>query len=605
MATVYDDEEELEESIASDSPEGSLAETYEHPAFGETAGFFATSYLPDYDSQEESDPSQYECVENSKENTQGTSKKSDFPSSFVNDGAIYEPENKETHGISAQASYEDDFDAADSRVSNAVLHDAPLQTSLTHAVISPIPLSRVTSPCDAADELHDDVQGQKILVGTDLKATLQEKQTYTVPFSHNLQGIGSVRDGSAMYASSRDHYKPPTPTLDGSHSQSYKLQHASAPDEDLGTLGRQSHTKKSLEHATHEVDIEASACVGPDDTLQADVSRAHVIGLASNGAGEDAITSRTDLAKEELEQLTSAGPGKDGEAWPRHGVSNTSQAAPQKSDTKGQAQPVVAARDKLSEKHRHVGCDKQDTSDQSCERSCDSVEHVCVQPPEEETVAQQRAVQAAALRKSVRVSVEVFVEYCTARRSGHHVHQLTSCKEGSTLRGAHETYQELYDRLRAALGSHDFLLNPERVVVFSNHSCFSEICQAQGAVAPTSAPKQSGAAAATSAANRSIITNDGGLSIAQGAGGKCPPMSPPRYRTWGEGTRTVMGNYGATGLEHSDSRRHFPRLGAFEVWVRVFSSDTLQLVASKLTTGQFPSGCYLSYLRVRVCMHVS
>jgi hypothetical protein len=210
-----------------------------------------------------------------------------------------------------------------------------------------------------------------------------------------------------------------------------------------------------------------------------------------------------------------------------------------------------------------------------------------VRPPSEETLAQQRASIAKNMRRFVRVNVEVFVEYCTAKRSGDEVNCQRKCKEGSTLRGTHEAYHDLYEKLRTALAGREFLLNPERVVVFANHSCLSEISRATHTRADTPAQKQRTPA---TAANRCIMTSVGGLPISQEAGAVPAPKSPPRLKTWGEGTRTVIGDFETTGLQHSHAHRHFPRLGAFEVWVRVFSSDALELVASKLGTGQFPTG---------------
>ncbi len=225
-----------------------------------------------------------------------------------------------------------------------------------------------------------------------------------------------------------------------------------------------------------------------------------------------------------------------------------------------------------------------------------------VRPPPEETLAQQRASIAKIMRKFVRVNVEVFVEYCTAKRSGHEVHCERQVKEGSTLRGTHEAYHDLYERLRTALAGREFLLNPERVVVFANHSCLSELSRASNASTGSDTAKVAQKQATrVTAVNRSIMTNDGGLPIAQEAGAGPAPKSPPRLRTWGEGTSTTLGNFETTGLQHSHVHRHFPRLGAFEVWVRVFSSDALELVASKLTTGQFPTGIAYTGIYTTLC----
>ena len=251
---------------------------------------------------------------------------------------------------------------------------------------------------------------------------------------------------------------------------------------------------------------------------------------------------------------------------------------------------------------------------------------------EEESEGQLRAACIREMRASTQLGCEVYVEYCTAARtSGFVPDPLDRAQvDGLTLQGSLEAYEQRYQALRKEL-VHSGLFPPDRIRVQANFDCFhlleaaARSCStAQQCIGPEQAqaspaavqssvqssvlapqlPKPAGARAAGSGgasqnASAHEMTGGGASRNASGAGHTGPAGQAAQHKrampvpykarsaSWGAGTRTLIGNFEATGVGHAFPARHFPRIGSFEVYVRGGRGRAVELVYSKLLLGKF------------------
>ena len=258
---------------------------------------------------------------------------------------------------------------------------------------------------------------------------------------------------------------------------------------------------------------------------------------------------------------------------------------------------------------------------------------------EEESEGQLRAACIREMRASTQLGCEVYVEYCTAARtSGFVPDPLDRAQvDGLTLQGSLEAYEQRYQALRKEL-VHSGLFPPDRIRVQANFDCFhlleaaARSCStAQQCIGPEQAqaspaavqssvqssvlapqlPKPAGARAAGSGgasqnASAHEMTGGGASRNASGAShtglwarGTGPAGQAAQHKrampvpykarsaSWGAGTRTLIGNFEATGVGHAFPARHFPRIGSFEVYVRGGRGRAVEQVYSKLLLGKF------------------
>ena len=262
----------------------------------------------------------------------------------------------------------------------------------------------------------------------------------------------------------------------------------------------------------------------------------------------------------------------------------------------------------------------------------------------EETEAELRRACQREIRSSVQLQCEVFVEYCTAARTSERSAVRTmddrTQVDGFTLQGSTEAYLRRFEALRNELLDQG-LLPSDRIKIHSNFECFHLLYTAAAAAVGDEAPNaHSGerqtpadAAALDSTTNHSTtngisasVTEMSGISApntqrsvggVNGTLGGCwqaqPPGGPPsrgwggrvntrpapqykaRSATWGDGTRTLLGNHASTGVGHAHGARHFPRIGSFEVYFRAWPHGPVQLIHSKLLHGKFKSVTEIVY----------
>lgn len=276
----------------------------------------------------------------------------------------------------------------------------------------------------------------------------------------------------------------------------------------------------------------------------------------------------------------------------------------------------------------------------SCEKTAvQPMESVNDDVYEEETEEDLRRACQREIRSSVQLRCEVFVEYCTAARTS----KKTAARrmddrtqvDGFTLQGSTEAYLRRFEELRKELMDQG-LLPSNRIKMYSNFECFHLLYTAAAEAADQaphacSAQRQNlhetkaldstvggnsasvtglmGASRATASGSASRLGTQAGrasfssnatlcgdkkpVAPTRGWGGKVNARPPPEYKArsamWGDGTRTLIGNHAATGVPHADVARHFPRIGAFEVYFRAWPHAPVQLIHSKLLNGKFKS----------------
>ncbi len=261
----------------------------------------------------------------------------------------------------------------------------------------------------------------------------------------------------------------------------------------------------------------------------------------------------------------------------------------------------------------------------------------------EETEEDLRRACQREVRSSVQMQCEVFVEYCTAARTSQKsaVRRMEdrTQHDGFTLQGSTEAYAERFEALRKELLEQG-LVPADRIKLHSNFECFHLLYTVasgggheamsgghesphaqydqheheQSKAGMGSAPSRAGGTlGATSASVTGLTARSSGVSWQLGAtatsashlgpgvpappvrgwGGKVNARPPPPFKarsaTWGQGTRTLIGNQAATGVAHAAVARHFPRIGSFEVYFRAWPHAPVELIHSKLAHGRFRS----------------
>jgi hypothetical protein len=259
----------------------------------------------------------------------------------------------------------------------------------------------------------------------------------------------------------------------------------------------------------------------------------------------------------------------------------------------------------------------------------------------EETEDELRRACQREIRSSVQLQCEVFVEYCTAARTSQRSAVRTmddrTQVDGFTLQGSTEAYLRRFEALRNELLDQG-LLPPDRIKIHSNFECFHLLYTAAAAAdddddeAPDAhfgeqqTPADAVALDCTTNGIRASVTEMTGTSApstqrsvggvngtlggcwqaqppggppSRGWGGKVNTRPAPQYKarsaTWGDGTRTLLGNHASTGVGHAHGARHFPRIGSFEVYFRAWPQAPVQLIHSKLLHGKFKSVTEIVY----------